>query len=152
MSMKPSSTSERGEHNTRNSINLLVVSFSWQLSPLSFCSGDWVHLFSPLSGLKFIEVRLAYLSSQGGLRPTGQAVKNHSHVKVWVKEFRAEAAMGRESTQSLLVHLPLNTQESQATGPTYGILNIPNWHKQKIIFNTVLNILLLPHPTTDEPW
>lgn len=152
MFIKPSSTPEKGKHHPLSSHNLLILSLSWRLSPLSFCSGDWVHLFSPLSGLKYIEVRIAYFSWHGGLRPTGQLVKDHSYVEVWVEEFRAEATMERESTQFLLIHLPLNTQESQATGPTYGILNIPNWHKQKIIFNTALNSPLLPHPSTDEPW
>lgn len=108
-------------------------------------------LFSP-DWLKYNEVRIGHLSWHGGLGSTGQSGKDHSYVEVWVGELRAEAAMGRESTQSLFVHLPLNTQGSQAKGPTYGILNIPNRHKLKIIFNTVLNYVLLPHPTTDEPW
>ena len=47
-----------------------------------------------------------------GLRPTGQSVKKPFYVEVWVKEFGTEAAMRSESMRSLLVRLPLNSQES----------------------------------------
>lgn len=46
-------------------------------------------------------------------------------MEVWVEELGAEAAMGSESTQTLLVHMPLNTWESTSKGPTNGVgLNV----------------------------
>lgn len=76
LSTSPTSPPQTEANITSSIFTLLVVHLSLQLSELSSCSGDWVHLFSPLGGCKCLEVRdglpISVYHDLWGLRPTGQ--------------------------------------------------------------------------------